>query len=85
MGIHFRIGWHFVDGLPAVYQIISARNVEQLSGSFCGKMGPLQGHRPVRSNHSGFQYLVVLTNGLEWILFALLVRLALRLGSRSGR
>jgi hypothetical protein len=57
MGIHFRFVWHFVDGVLAVQQIVSPRNVEQLSGSLCGKVGPLQGHRPVRWNRSGFQYL----------------------------
>ena len=49
---------HFVDGVLAVQQIVSTRTDEQLSGSLCGKVGALQGYRPFRWNHLGFQYLV---------------------------
>lgn len=85
MGIHFRIGWHFVDGVLAVQQIVPARNDEQLSGSLCGKVGPLQGIAPSAGTVLAFNMWLVRTSGLEWILLALVIRLAFRLGSRSGK
>ena len=57
MGIHSRLGRRFVDGVRDLQQIIAPSEDEQLSGSLCGKVGAVQGHRPVRWDRSGFQYL----------------------------
>src|ERR1700680_776709 len=38
-------------------KIVAPSEGEQLSGSLCGKVGAVQGHRPVCWDRSGFQYL----------------------------
>ena len=57
MGTHSRVGRRFVDGVRALQQIVAPSEGEQLSGSLCGKVGAVQGHRPVCWDRSGFQYL----------------------------
>ena len=57
MGTHSRVGGRFVDGVRAIQQLVASCDGEQLSGSLCGKVGAVQGHRPVYWNRSGFQYL----------------------------
>jgi hypothetical protein len=57
MGTHSRVGRRFVDGVRALQQTFAPSEGEQLSGSLCGKVGAVQGHRPVRRDRSGFQYL----------------------------
>jgi hypothetical protein len=47
----------FVDDVRALHQIVAPSEGEQLSGSLCGKVGAVQGHRPVCWDRSGFQYL----------------------------
>jgi|SRR5579884_1366796 len=56
MGNQSGDGRHLVDGIR-VQQIVALSSGEQLSGSVCGNVGAVSGHRPVHSNHSGFQYL----------------------------
>ena len=47
MGAHSRVGRRFVDGVRAAQQIVAPCEGEQLSGSLCGKVGAVQGHRAV--------------------------------------
>jgi hypothetical protein len=57
MGTPYRVGRRFVDGVGALQQIVAPSEGEQLSGSLCGKVGAVQGHRSVCWNRSRFQYL----------------------------
>jgi hypothetical protein len=57
MGTHSRVGRRSVDGVRALHQIVAPSEDEQLSGSLCGKVGDVQGHRPLCWDRSGFQYL----------------------------
>jgi hypothetical protein len=57
MGTRSRVGRRIVDGVRALQQIVAPSEGEQLSGSLCGKVGALQGHRPVCWGCCGFQYL----------------------------
>ena len=57
MGTHSGVGRRFVDVVRAIQQLLAPCEGEQLSGSLCGKVGAVQGHRPVYWNRSGFQYL----------------------------
>jgi hypothetical protein len=57
MGTHSRVGRRFVDVVRALQQIVALSEGEKLSGSRCGKVGAVQGHRPVCWGRRGFQYL----------------------------
>jgi hypothetical protein len=57
MGTHSRVGRRFVDGVRALQQVVAPSEGEQLSGSLCGKVGAVQGHRPVCWDRFGFRYL----------------------------
>jgi hypothetical protein len=79
MGTHSRLGGRFVDGVRALQQIVAPSEDEQLSGSLCGKVGAVQGHRPVCWDRFGLQYLA----GADKC--SGLVRSTIRLRSRSGQ
>jgi hypothetical protein len=57
MDAHSRVRRRYVDGVRALQQIVATCEGEQLSGSLCGKVGAVQGHRPICWNHSSFQHL----------------------------
>jgi hypothetical protein len=85
--------WAFISGLSGTLWMVfllysnsfRLATMSNYPGSLCSKVGPSQRHRDVAGTVLAFNIWFVLTSGLEWIFFALAVRLALRLGASSDK
>jgi hypothetical protein len=85
--------WAFISGLSGILWMVfllysksfRLATLSNYPGAFAARWVHYRGIAPSAGTVLAFNIWLVLTSGLEWISLALVVRLALRLGSRSGK